>query len=120
MMCERIEREIIERDKGLLRHTKAGPWRVVGWGDSQGERALVYSIPPRPGTKKLSKKRIRCSVFEKALVALKRGELTRTWFDTFPESNHGRCNFIILGIILERLGLAEPTERGGYRYKGGG
>jgi len=93
-------------------------YRFVRWGFSRGEEALVYQIPAKPGTKKLSTKRIPRSVFEEAYeTLLNKGEITKVWFaNAFPKVDaDGSCNFTTLGGIFQILNLAEWAGEGVYR-----
>ena len=91
---------------------------VVGWGRSRGEEALVYELPPKPNTKKASRKRLPASVFDAADKEFQQnGQITRTWFQTnFPAVDaDGDCNFTTLGGVFELLGRAVYAVPGIYK-----
>jgi len=93
-------------------------YTVVGWGQSRGEKALVYRLPTKSGTKKASEKRITESAFVAGFEVLqKSGELTREWFKrNFPAlERDGGCNFTTLGGILELIGEAQYAGPGVYK-----
>jgi len=95
-----------------------GEYRVVKWGKSRGEEALVYSIPARPGTLKPSTKRVTASDFQTAYeVLIKTGEFTKSWFNQNLQAcaKDGGCNFTTIGGIFELLGEAFYDDRGVYR-----
>jgi len=95
----------------------AREYRVVGWGQSRGEDALVYSIPTLLSGGKASKKRIKISDFKAAYdVLVKTGQFTYSWFkDNLPDcAKDGNCNFTTIGGIFELLGVAQYADRGVY------
>ena len=96
--------------------------KVVGWGWSRGECALVYSIPNKKGKAKQSTKRIKVSDFQAAhKVLIGTGEFTKSWFNQHLRAcaNDGDCNFTTIGGIFELLGDARHCEckRGVYYSK---
>jgi len=117
MIIERIKSDV--RPGTIIpKPQSAREYRVVGWGQSRGEDALVYSIPTRLSRTKPSKKRIKISDFKAAYdVLVKTGEFTYSWFeDTLPDcAKDGSCNFTTIGGIFELLGEAQYGERGVYR-----
>lgn len=116
MMIERIKSDI--RPGTIIpKPQSAGEYRVVGWGQSRGEDALVYSIPARLSGGKASKKRIKISDFKAAYhVLVKTGEFTHSWFkENLPDcAKDGSCNFTTIGGIFELLGEAQYAGRGVY------
>ena len=92
-------------------------YRLVRIGKSRGARALIYELPKRPESKRVSTKRIPLSVFEECANQLSgTGSLTRTWFiDHYPKlESDGTCNFTTVGGVLQLLGLALYSRPGEY------
>ena len=126
MIIDRIK-TVIRSGTSIPRPRARTPCLVVGWGQSRGETALVYSIPARPGTKRRSTKRIPLSALESAYKILHaNGELTRDWFNCNLAdcAKDGPCNFTTIGGILQLLGEAhysgEATySKGSVRSRGG-
>ena len=118
MIIQRIKWDI--RPGTIIpRPQSAREYRVVGWGQSRGEDALVYSIPTLLSGGKASKKRIKISDFKAAYdVLVKTGEFTYGWFkDNLPDcAKDGSCNFTTIGGIFELLGEAQYGHRGAYRW----
>jgi len=117
MIIERIKSDI--RPGTIIpKPQSAREYRVVGWGQSRGEDALVYSIPTRSSGRKPSTKRIKISDFQAAYdVLVKTGGFTHSWFEeNLPDcAKDGSCNFTTIGGIFELLGEAQYGHRGAYR-----
>ena len=91
---------------------------IKGWGDRNGEIALVYFIPNRSNPEKPHEKAITVSEWEQAQRQLDTtGEFTKTWFSqNMPRcTKEGSCNFTTIGGIFTLLGFAVYSQRGVYR-----
>lgn len=117
MILERIKSDV-RPGTVIPKPQSALEYRVVGWGQSRGEDALVYSIPTRSSGGKPSTKRIKISDFQAAYdVLVKTGKFTHNWFEeNLPDcAKDGNCNFTTIGGIFELLGEAQYGHRGAYR-----
>lgn len=76
MLVERIKK--VATPGTVIPKPKSASNRVIGWGKSRGEDALVYAIPTKRGGHKQSTKRIKVSDFQAAhKVLMETGEFTR-------------------------------------------
>jgi len=117
MILERIKSDV-RPGTVIPKPQSAREYRVVGWGQSRGEDALVYSIPTRSSGGKASTKPIKISDFQAAYdVLVKTGKFTHNWFEeNLPDcAKDGNCNFTTIGGIFELLGEAQYGHRGAYR-----
>lgn len=93
-------------------------YRVKGWGNRRGERALVYSIPSRANRKYAQEKGVTESEWIQAYdQPVLNGELRHSWFRSAMAGccKEGSCNFTIIGGVYVALGIAARQERGVYR-----
>lgn len=111
-----VEKLVAQRAK-IPKPLSSATYLLVRMGESRGERAVVYQLPVRPGSKRASTKRIPFSAIEtSARQLLAAGLLTRRWFASrFPKLEaDGTCNFTTVGGILELLGYARYAGQGEY------
>ncbi len=115
-LIDRI-RATVPVDTWIPKPESTGKYKVVGWGESRGEEALVYEIPAEAGSLKASRKRVTASAFELSFSALQTAEgFTKSWFDEhLPDmARDGACNFTTIGGVFILLGEALYASRGRY------
>ena len=115
MLVERIRK--VAPPGTVIPKPKSASNKVVGWGKSRGEDALVYAIPTKRGGHRQSTKRIKVSDFQSAhKVLIVTGEFTRSWFKQYLQdcNKDGGCNFTTIGGIFVLLGDASYCKLGVY------
>ena len=92
-------------------------YRVKGWGNRRGERALIYLIPPRTNRRQASEKGVTESEWKQSYDRLVlKGELSHSWFRSALVGccKEGSCNFTTIGGVFVALGIAARQEKGVY------
>ncbi len=114
--------ERLVREKAIVpKPQSTETYRLVRIGKSRGARALVYELPKRPESKRVSTKRIPLPVIEECAHRLFcTGSIKRTWFaEHYPQlESDGTCNFTTVGGVLQLLGLARYSGLGEYATRG--